>query len=99
MNVVQTVLLLCNLYQRVSVCPTNRIELQLQKNVVQYVRTMTSSVLRRTRRRLRSIARTFIAVTLRVPTPCDLNLAATGAPLKKAFPGRVVRADADLQGR
>ncbi len=44
-------------------------------------------------------ALTFIAVTLRVPTPCDLNLAATGAPLKKAFPGRVVRADADLQGR
>ncbi len=40
-----------------------------------------------------------MAMTLRVPTPCDLNLAATGAPLKNAFPGRAVRTDADLQGR
>jgi len=46
MYVVQTVLLLCNLDQRVSVCPTNRIELQLQTDVVHYVRTMTGSVFR-----------------------------------------------------
>lgn len=39
-----------------------------------------------------------MAVTLRVPAPCDLNLAATGAPLKNALPGRVIRAEADLQG-
>ncbi len=39
MNVVQTVLLLCDLDQCVSVWPTNRIELQLQTDVVQYVGT------------------------------------------------------------
>ena len=41
---------------------------------------------------------TFMEVTLRVPTPCDLNLAATGTPLKKAFPARTLRPDDDRQG-
>lgn len=39
-----------------------------------------------------------MAVTLRVPLPCDLSLAATGAPLKKALPDLTLRVAVDLQG-
>ena len=38
-------------------------------------------------------------VTLRVPAPCDLNLAATGAPLKNALPDRTVGAAVALHGK
>ena len=38
-------------------------------------------------------------VTLRVPAPCDLNLAATGAPLKNALPGLTLRVAVALHGK
>lgn len=37
-------------------------------------------------------------VTLRVPAPCDLNLAATGAPLKNALPALTLRVAVALHG-
>lgn len=46
-----------------------------------------------------SLTLTFMDVILRVPAPCDLNLAATGAPLKNALPGLTLRVAIDLHGK